>query len=171
VCGHFLIAQTRHGICSLSFDLPGRPSSAEKKLRAHWPLAEFVEDPVSTAQTAEKINSIWSGCTEDSLKLSLYGSNFQIQVWQALLKIPSGAFVPYQAIADYLNKPGGARAVGSAIGSNPVAVLIPCHRVLSQSGLVENYAWGSSRKKILLGMESLKTQENPALSKVPVFAE
>jgi AraC family transcriptional regulator of adaptative response/methylated-DNA-[protein]-cysteine methyltransferase len=89
----------------------------------------------------------------DKLRLDLYGTNMQLQVWQALLKIPFGAVTDYKAIAHSIGKPKAARAVGNAVGMNPVSLLIPCHRVIQSTGIVNNYGWGSTRKKIILGIE------------------
>lgn len=108
-----------------------------------------------TRPVAEQIMAIWEGkAGPDRLALYLHGTNFQVQVWQALMKIPCGAAVSYQQVADYIGAPKACRAVGSAVGKNPISLLIPCHRVIQQSGIVENYGWGTPRKKILLGLEA-----------------
>ena len=86
--------------------------------------------------------------------LYLKGTNFQVQVWQALLAIPAGALVSYGDVAQYLGKPTATRAVASAIARNPVGYFIPCHRVISQSGKLHNYRWGSTRKKAMVGWEA-----------------
>ncbi len=94
----------------------------------------------------------------DKLRLDLYGTNMQLQVWQALLKIPFGAVTDYKAIAQSMDKPKAARAVGNAVGMNPVSLLIPCHRVIQSTGIINNYGWGSPRKKIILGIEGQSSQ-------------
>jgi AraC family transcriptional regulator of adaptative response/methylated-DNA-[protein]-cysteine methyltransferase len=98
---------------------------------------------------------IWSGHgdAKKKVKLDLCGTNFQIQVWQAMLKIPMGMTVSYKTLGEALGKPTASRAIGGAVGANPVSLLIPCHRVIQQSGIIENYNWGSPRKKALLGTE------------------
>ena len=106
------------------------------------------------APSAQKIINIWRGENEAKLNIHLYGTNFQIQVWQALLKIPCGGTVSYQDIAEYLGKPTASRAVGGAVGANPISLLIPCHRVIQSSGIIENYGWGTPRKKLILAMEA-----------------
>ena len=85
--------------------------------------------------------------------LHLFGTNFQLQVWQALLRIPSRHFVSYQGVGEALGMTKGMQAVGGAVGANPISLLIPCHRVIQKSGVLENYGWGTARKKALLGME------------------
>lgn len=168
--GKALLAQTAQGLCWLGFTKDNKPLETEQQMYNHWPKAVFIQDVQGTKNTASKIHDIWSGTSRDKLKLNLFGTNFQLQVWQALLKIPAGVTLSYQALADYLDKPGAARAVGRAVGANPIAVLIPCHRVVQQSGLVGNYAWGSARKRLLLGLETLKNPGNPASSKARASA-
>lgn len=153
--GEILIGQTGRGVCWLGFVVDGARTMAFDRMRAYWPAAAFVEDRVATAAAAAEIMKIWRGhgVPGQKLKLDLYGTNFQLQVWRALLKIPTGATVSYRQIATHIGKPAACRAVGSAVGANPVSLLIPCHRVIQSTGIVENYGWGSPRKKLLLGLE------------------
>ena len=104
----------------------------------------------------QQLLNIWRGAQagERKLSLDLYGTNFQLQVWQALLRIPCGDTVTYKDIAQEVCKPKASRAVGNAVGANPISVLIPCHRVIRASGVIDNYMWGSARKKVLLGLEN-----------------
>jgi AraC family transcriptional regulator of adaptative response/methylated-DNA-[protein]-cysteine methyltransferase len=99
--------------------------------------------------------NIWrgQGSKKQKLKLDLYGTNFQLQVWQALLKIPNGETVTYQDVAKSIGRPKSSRAVGNAVGANPVSLLIPCHRVIRATGIIDNYGWGSPRKKLILALE------------------
>jgi AraC family transcriptional regulator of adaptative response/methylated-DNA-[protein]-cysteine methyltransferase len=100
--------------------------------------------------------AIWSGQAGGGrpLKLDLYGTNFQLQVWQALLRIPNGETVTYLDIAKTVCTEKASRAVGNAVGANPVSLLIPCHRVIRGTGIIDNYAWGSPRKKLILALEA-----------------
>lgn len=152
--GEMLIAQTVLGVCWAAFVMDEDRQHSIGRMKAQWPNAVFSEDQISTARTMDHILSIWRGNGKGKVKLDLHGTNFQIQVWRALLKIPAGATVHYGSIAAALGEEKASRAVGTAIGRNPVALLIPCHRVIQKSGIVENYAWGTSRKKMLLAIET-----------------
>ncbi len=156
--GDILIAQTERGICWLGFVVEEDRDVPMQRLLAYWPKAEFIEDVESTAIAAQKIMTVWRGAAEPKFNIHLYGTNFQIQVWQALLKIPCGGAVSYQDVANYLEKPTASRAVGGAVGANPISLLIPCHRVIQSSGIIENYGWGTPRKKLILAMESANIQ-------------
>lgn len=153
VLGEILVGATQRGVCWLGFVVDGSRAQPFKRMRDHWPLATLIEDNAATAPYADQIMQIWRGQGGSKLRLDLFGSNFQIQVWQALLKIPCGATVSYLDVANFMNMPTASRAVGTAVGKNPISLLIPCHRVIQQSGIVENYGWGTPRKKFLLGME------------------
>lgn len=152
--GDVLIAETKKGLCWLGFIVDGDRAPAMQRMNEIWSRAQLVEDVQGTAATAQKILAVWNGKEQSRLNLHLYGTNFQIQVWQALLKIPCGATVSYQTVARAIGKPKACRAVGSAIGANPISLLIPCHRVIQASGIIENYGWGTPRKKLILAMES-----------------
>lgn len=152
--GDILVGRTDVGVCWLGFVVDEDRSVPFKEMQRHWPKAAMVEGDVQEA--ADHILRIWRGQGDQQrrLKLDLHGTNFQIQVWQALLKIPTGSTVSYQDVADALGDPKASRAVGTAVGYNPISLLIPCHRVIQKSGIVENYMWGTRRKKILLGLEA-----------------
>lgn len=154
--GEILLAQTEKGLCWLGFVVDARRDVPMARMRGHWPQAAFAEDIASTAESAAHVLRIWRGQGNAArrMPLDLHGTNFQIQVWQALLKIPSGAVVSYQDVAGALGDAKASRAVGTAVGANPISLLIPCHRVIQKSGIVENYLWGTPRKKILLGLEA-----------------
>jgi AraC family transcriptional regulator of adaptative response/methylated-DNA-[protein]-cysteine methyltransferase len=151
--GEILIAQTERGLCWLGFAVDGDRSVPVTRMKTHWPKASFYEDAGATAPSAQKILCIWAGTEKSKLNLHLYGTNFQLQVWQALMKIPCGSAVSYQMVASQIVKAKYSRAVGSAVGANPVSLLIPCHRVIQSSGIVENYEWGTPRKKLILALE------------------
>jgi AraC family transcriptional regulator, regulatory protein of adaptative response / methylated-DNA-[protein]-cysteine methyltransferase len=147
--GECLLALTGRGICFLAFVDRDR-SSALKDLRQSWSNATLTEAPIRTAPVVERIFSPGSG---ESLQLHLRGTNFQIKVWEALLTLPPGHVTTYQALAEQVGSSSSARAVGNAIARNPVAYLIPCHRVLQKSGRFGNYRYGPTRKKAILGWE------------------
>jgi AraC family transcriptional regulator, regulatory protein of adaptative response / methylated-DNA-[protein]-cysteine methyltransferase len=150
--GRCLIARTARGICSLSFVLPGQEELALQDLRSHWSQARFEEDPSATRPLVNQVFSPrWS--LEKPLAVHLQGTNFQIKVWEALMRVPSGSIVSYHDLAVSIGLPGATRAVGHAVAQNPIAVLIPCHRVIRADGEFGNYHYGSARKKALLGWE------------------
>jgi AraC family transcriptional regulator of adaptative response/methylated-DNA-[protein]-cysteine methyltransferase len=154
--GICLLATTSRGICALRFVEDGRETSVLAELKAEWPQAVWVENG---AEIGPVVDRIFGGEREGGKRpfhLYLKGTNFQVQVWQALLAIPAGALVSYGDVAQYLGKPTATRAVASDIARNPVGYLIPCHRVISQSGKLHNYRWGSTRKKAMVGWEAAR---------------
>ncbi len=151
IFGELIIASTRKGICYISFD--DNNSDAISKLNAKFPQANFVQKSDEQHLLAMKFFSTdWSNLPE--LKLHLKGTDFQLKVWSALLRIPLGKLNSYGNIANNIDHKQAARAVGSAIGSNPVAFLIPCHRVIQQSGILGGYMWGATRKQAIIAWES-----------------
>jgi AraC family transcriptional regulator, regulatory protein of adaptative response / methylated-DNA-[protein]-cysteine methyltransferase len=154
--GECLIALTERGICGLHFVADGDREAALAEVQASWPQANFVADDDATRPFINPIFNLSEGEERPSFPLYLKGTNFQIQVWQALLKIPAGTAVSYGTVAQFIGSPKASRAVGSAVGSNPVGYLIPCHRVIQQAGNLGNYRWGSSRKKAILGWEAAR---------------
>lgn len=152
--GECLIALTERGICGLQFVPDGNREAALAELKTSWPQARFVADDEATQPFVDPIFNLSGSGERPSLPLYLKGTNFQIQVWRALLKIPAGTAVSYGTIAQMIGNPKASRAVGSAAGSNPVGYLIPCHRVIRQAGSLGDYRWGSSRKKAILGWEA-----------------
>lgn len=153
--GRVMIGKTPRGICWLGFLVDEKAEESMRRLKAHWPKASFKHDDGQVRHEGRSILSIWrgEGGERTALKLDLYGTNFQIQVWQALLKIPAGATLTYQEVARRVGRPKASRAIGNAVGANPVSLLIPCHRVIRASGIIDNYGWGSPRKKLILAME------------------
>ena len=153
--GELMIAITDRGVCWLGFRVDESREQSTERLKKQFPLAQFTIDQEATAPAMQQIMKIWNGQGDQKkkLKLDLVGTNFQIQVWQAMLKIPMGVTISYKTLADALGKPSASRAVGGAVGANPISLLIPCHRVIQQSGIIENYGWGSPRKKAILGVE------------------
>jgi len=150
--GRALIATTVRGICALHFvdDL----DTAKARLAAEWPRARLLHDPRSTGTVIQRIFAPLVSDARQPLALLVRGTNFQIKVWQALLALPVGALTTYGDLADGLGMPSAARAVGAAVGANPVAYLIPCHRVIRASGVLTGYRWGAERKAALLAWEA-----------------
>ena len=152
--GKCLIATTDRGICHLSF-VQSSEGEAIDNLVADWNQAKMIEDYRSTSSLVEPIFDL--GYRGKPLNVHLRGTNFQLKVWEALLQIPAGAVTTYEGIASAIGKPGAMRAVGTAIGHNPIAVLIPCHRVIRKVGEFGNYRYGALRKKALLAYESAQS--------------
>lgn len=148
--GKCLIATTERGICHLGFVEGGEGTSIDY-LADYWKQAAMIEDYRATAPLVTRIFS--SGMPDMPLKLHLRGTNFQIKVWEALLNVPAGAVTTYEHIAAQIGRPNAVRAVGTAVGDNPIAYLIPCHRVIRKSGEFGNYMYGSARKKAILVKE------------------
>jgi AraC family transcriptional regulator, regulatory protein of adaptative response / methylated-DNA-[protein]-cysteine methyltransferase len=148
--GKCLIATTERGICHMSF-VDVNEGKAIDSLVEGWSQADMIEDYKSTAPLVTRIFS--TGKAGSALQLHLRGTNFQIKVWEALLNIPNGALTTYGKLALQIGNPQASRAVGSAVGDNPIAYLIPCHRVIRKSGEFGNYMWGSARKKAILVKE------------------
>ena len=159
--GDALIGLTERGICHFSF-LAGSEGDAIDELVSGWPQAKMLEDYNATAPLVGPIFDLRLR-TKKPLHLHLRGTNFQLKVWEALLRIPPGAVTSYQGLAEQAGYPGASRAVGTALGRNPIAVLIPCHRVIRKLGEFGNYRYGFTRKKALLGWEAAKY---PAFSQI-----
>jgi AraC family transcriptional regulator, regulatory protein of adaptative response / methylated-DNA-[protein]-cysteine methyltransferase len=152
--GECLLALTGRGICFLAFVENDR-SAALEQLRQTWPNAGLSESP---SRTAPIVKRIFSPDPSVPIQIHLRGTNFQIKVWEALMRLPPGELTTYQALAELVRSPGAARAVGNAVAHNPLAYLIPCHRVLQKTGYFGNYRYGSSRKKAILGWEMAHTE-------------
>ena len=151
--GECLLALTGRGICGLAFVTQGDRQEPLDDLRRRWSLADLQEDADQTSPWVDKIFPLAGEAHQEPLRLFLNGTNFQIKVWEALLRIPAGNLVTYQKIATYLGDPNAARAVGQAIGLNPIAFVIPCHRVIRKMGVFGGYHYGAARKKAILGWE------------------
>jgi len=156
--GRCLLAATGRGICALSFVESGEEEDARAELEARWSGAERVEDPETTGKLAARAFSpAEDGSGEDApLTLHLRGTNFQIRVWEALLRIPPGHVTSYGELAARLGSPEASRAVAGAVARNPVGYLIPCHRVIRGLGALGGYRWGTARKRAMLGWEAAR---------------
>jgi AraC family transcriptional regulator of adaptative response/methylated-DNA-[protein]-cysteine methyltransferase len=123
------------------------------ELRARWPNAQLVEDADQTRKYVDRIFGSASSSRRAPLPLVLSGTNFQIRVWEALLRIPPGHVLSYEDVAQRIGQPTASRAVGNAVAKNPISYIIPCHRVIQSVGVTGNYRWGPARKKAMLGWE------------------
>ena len=155
--GKCLIATTERGICHLSF-VQTSEGDAIDQLVADWKQARMIEDYKSTVSLIEPIFDLRYSHRGKPLNVHLRGTNFQLKVWEALLQIPAGEVTTYAGIASRIGNPGATRAVGTAVGHNPIAVLIPCHRVIRKVGDFGNYRYGALRKKALLAREFASVQ-------------
>lgn len=160
--GLLCVGLSQHGLCWSGFQTAPKDNTSYNAMKNFWKQASFSKASAQELNNIQKqIETLWLHAVSgrhvrhaSPLKLYLEGSNFQIKVWQALLQIPSGQSVHYGAIGEYLGTPDASRAVGGAVGANPLSWIIPCHRVIQKSGIVHNYAWGNTRKKALLAMEN-----------------
>ncbi len=169
--GRALVAVTTRGVLQLRFiDPPGTAADAVAALRAEWPRAQLVEDVPATRGVADHVAGRWmsapagaaggvrGGPHPAGLAVLAVGTNLQLRVWEALLRIPEDAVTTYAQIARAAGNPRAARAAANAVGRNPVAVLIPCHRVLRSTGELGGYRWGTTRKRALLAREAARAE-------------
>ncbi len=159
--GWCIIGWNARGICHLAFRDTKEGLGEPAELRGDWPKAKLARNDREARRQAEVIfnrngndNGNGSGGSRVPLKAFVRATRFQLKVWRALLLIPEGCVASYQSVANMIANPGSARAVGAACGSNPVACLIPCHRVIRETGVVRGYRWGDTRKRALLAWES-----------------
>jgi AraC family transcriptional regulator of adaptative response/methylated-DNA-[protein]-cysteine methyltransferase len=152
--GTALVMATEHGLAGLAFSDEGEEAAALADMMRRWPRADYVEDAAATAPIARRVfdRSQWS--PETPLRVVLIGSDFEIRVWEALLKVPLGCATTYSDVARRIERPTAARAVGAAVGKNPLSFVVPCHRVLGRSGGLTGYHWGLTRKRAILGWEA-----------------
>ncbi len=152
--GIALVMATDRGLAGLAFADQNGEKACLEDMTCRWPNAEYVEDREITAPYITRIfdRSKWSG--DQPLKVVLIGSDFQVRVWQSLLKIPFGKAVTYSDVANDIGQPTASRAVGAAIGRNPISFVVPCHRALGKSGALTGYHWGLTRKRAILGWEA-----------------
>ena len=149
--GEILVASTSKGVCYMTF-------CDNREQALHFPFSTFEKHPDEFQERALAVFSMdWTNLNE--VKLHLRGTEFQLKVWETLLKIPMGTLTTYGDIANYLDSPSSSRAVGTAVGDNPVAFLIPCHRVIRSTGALGGYHWGLTRKTAIIGWEAAKIEE------------
>jgi len=152
--GECLLATTERGICGFFFVKYRQRKDPLTELHYFWKNADIVEDPHASRDLVDRIFNPSFADASTPLHLILSGTNFQIKVWEALIKIPFGAVVSYEDVAVQVGIPGATRAVGSAVGKNPVSFIIPCHRVIRKTADFGNYGGGTARKKAILGWEA-----------------
>jgi AraC family transcriptional regulator of adaptative response/methylated-DNA-[protein]-cysteine methyltransferase len=152
--GSALVMATERGLAGLAFADPGEERAALADMKARWPRAAYVEDSARTAAIARRIfdSSQWQ--QDKPLRVVLIGTDWEVRVWETLLQIPMGRLTTYSDIAGKIHKPAAARAVGAAVGKNPVSFVVPCHRVVGKSGDLTGYHWGITRKRAMLGWEA-----------------
>jgi AraC family transcriptional regulator of adaptative response/methylated-DNA-[protein]-cysteine methyltransferase len=156
--GQCLLATTDRGICHLSFVEPDHNKSALARLRRHWAGSTLVENRKATGSLVKRIFAVLPGNNSRPFHLLVKGTNFQVNVWRALLAIPGGHMVSYRDIAAHIGRTGSARAVAGAVAVNPIGYLIPCHRVIAESGHIHGYRWGTARKKAIIGWEAARAE-------------
>ena len=157
--GTCLIAESPRGICHLAFVESQDGMIELDLLKASWPHAHYHRDDKAANRLSDRIFELpIHSHARPMLRAYVQGTTFQVQVWHALLELQAGSLVSYGELASALGKPGAARSVGTALGQNPVAYLIPCHRVIRETGAVSHYRWGQQRKRIMLAWESAVSQ-------------
>ena len=152
--GEALIALTARGICGFSFVDKGGKEKAIADLKRNWKKAAFRPESQAAMEVGRRL--FGRGTRQAQSKVLLKGTSFQIKVWEALLRTTPGSIVSYRDVAGWIGRPGAARAVGTAVGQNAIAYLIPCHRVIRETGILGEYRWGPARKKAILGWEGTK---------------
>ena len=155
--GEALLLATERGVAGLAFineDLGQTRSDTLMDMMRRWPRATYTEAPVKTAPLARRIFDPTAWQQDQPVRLVLIGTDFEVRVWEALLKIPMGRAVSYTDVARHIGKPSASRAVGSAVGRNPISFVVPCHRVLRTDGSLGGYHWGLTRKRAMIGWET-----------------
>ena len=158
--GECLIAATPKGLCYLKFGREKGRRELIGKLISFWKNAGITENPAVMTDYVEAVLEIFNNRKFGPLRIFLKGGNFQLKVWEALMRIPPGALATYGDIANYIGSPSSSRAVGSAVGKNPLPFLIPCHRVIRSSGIIGEYAEGPLRKKLFIARELAEFDKN-----------
>ncbi|MGE5536511.1 MAG: methylated-DNA--[protein]-cysteine S-methyltransferase, partial [Acidobacteriota bacterium] len=154
--GTALVMMTPRGLAGLALADAGKERAALKDMRSRWPRANYIEDFAATEPLARRIfdTALWQ--PNQPLRVVLIGTDFEVRVWEKLLDIPMGHLDTYSGIARKLGDPKAARAVGAAVGKNPVCFVVPCHRVVGKNGDLTGYHWGITRKRAMLGWEAGK---------------
>ncbi len=152
--GSALVMATDRGLAGLAFADHGTERAALTDMKGRWPRATYVEDSARTTGIARRIFDPTQWQRAQPLRVVLIGTDWEVRVWDTLLKIPMGKLVTYSDIAGRLDKPTASRAVGAAVGKNPISFVVPCHRVVGKSGDLTGYHWGVTRKRAMLGWEA-----------------
>ncbi|MCC8949473.1 MULTISPECIES: methylated-DNA--[protein]-cysteine S-methyltransferase [Bradyrhizobium] len=152
--GTAIVIATDRGLAGLAFADHGDEQTAFADMKRRWPNASYVEDTDGTAALAQRVFDTRLWRADQPLRVVLIGTDFEVRVWETLLKVPMGRAVSYSDIACKINSPKASRAVGAAVGRNPVSFVVPCHRALGKSGALTGYHWGITRKQAMLGWEA-----------------
>jgi AraC family transcriptional regulator of adaptative response/methylated-DNA-[protein]-cysteine methyltransferase len=152
--GTAIVIASGRGLAGLAFADPGEEQASLADMQRRWPRATYLEDHAGTAALAQRIFDTRMWRPDQPLRVVLIGTDFEVRVWETLLKIPMGRAVCYSDIANKIRRPKASRAVGAAIGKNPVSFVVPCHRALGKSGALTGYHWGITRKQAMLGWEA-----------------
>lgn len=152
--GQALIMITERGLAGVAFADSGEEASSFADMSSRWPAARYIEDREATAPYAMRVFDPVNWASDRPLRVVLIGTDFQVRVWESLLKIPLGCAATYSDIARDIGQPSASRAVGAAIGRNPVSFVVPCHRAVGKSGALTGYHWGLTRKRAMLGWEA-----------------
>jgi AraC family transcriptional regulator, regulatory protein of adaptative response / methylated-DNA-[protein]-cysteine methyltransferase len=152
--GVALVMITEHGLCGMGFNDVGGEAASLADMKRRWPNAAYLENAALTLPYATQIFASEKWKANQPLRITFIGSDFEIRVWESLLKIPMGQAVTYGDLAASIDKPKAARAVGAAVGRNPISFVVPCHRVIGKSGNLTGYHWGLTRKKAIIGWEA-----------------
>ena len=152
--GIALVMMTERGLAGLAFSDAGEEKKSLADMTGRWPKAHFIEDRQATAAIARRVFDPNEWRADRPLRVVLIGTDFQVRVWETLLNIPLGSAVTYSDIAARVCTPAASRAVGAAVGRNPISFVVPCHRVMGKSGDITGYHWGITRKRAMLGWEA-----------------
>jgi AraC family transcriptional regulator of adaptative response/methylated-DNA-[protein]-cysteine methyltransferase len=152
--GRALVMVTERGLAGLAFADPGEEQAMLADMKSRWTKASYVENTARTAPVAQRIFDPSQWKPQQPLRVVLIGTDWEVRVWDALLQIPMGRLATYSGIAKKICTPAAARAVGAAVGKNPVSFVVPCHRVVGKSGDLTGYHWGITRKRAMLGWEA-----------------
>jgi AraC family transcriptional regulator of adaptative response/methylated-DNA-[protein]-cysteine methyltransferase len=152
--GIALVMVTDRGLAGLAFTDAGEERAAFADMAGRWPNATYVEDMAATAPYAARVFDPAQWRSDRPLRVVMIGSDFQLRVWEALLRVPMGHACTYSDIAQRIGRPTASRAVGAAVGANPLSFVVPCHRALGKSGALTGYHWGLTRKRAILGWEA-----------------
>jgi AraC family transcriptional regulator of adaptative response/methylated-DNA-[protein]-cysteine methyltransferase len=152
--GAALVMVTDRGLAGLAFADPGKEKAALDDMKSRWPRATYVEDSAATHGYAQRVFDRNTWRPDRPLRVVMIGTDFELSVWETLLKVPFGRATTYSDIAADLGRPSAARAVGTAVGRNPISFVVPCHRVLGKDGALHGYHWGLTRKRAILGWEA-----------------
>ena len=152
--GTALVMITEHGLAGLAFADEGGEKAALYDMQGRWPRAKYIEDSAATVGYVRRIFDPETWRADQPLRVVMIGTDFELSVWETLLKLPLGKATTYSDIAAHIGRPSAARAVGTAVGKNPISFVVPCHRVLGKDGGLHGYHWGLTRKRAILGWEA-----------------